>query len=199
MNTLDRIFTRNAEAFTDAYFDYLGRVLKAVDRREVKALVETLLGARERGAMIFFIGNGGSAATASHFANDLAIGTKTPEKPFRALALTDNVAIISAIGNDLGYEEVFSQQIRALGKTGDILVGISASGNSPNLLRAFDAAKQMGIRTIALTAFDGGKMKTEADQGVFVPTGLGEYGPAEDAHLILDHLVHAYLSRIIRA
>lgn len=199
MNNVDKLFTRDPGAFTDAYFDYLGQVLKAIDRREVKGFVETLLAAREAGATIFFIGNGGSAATASHFANDLAVGTRSLDKPFRALALTDNVPILTAVGNDFGYDHVFSQQIQILGKPGDVLVGISASGNSPNLLEAFQAAKRLGIKTVALTAFDGGKMKIVADEGIHVPTAPKEYGPAEDAHMILDHLVHAYISRYIHA
>ena len=105
---------------------------------------------------------------------------------------------MTAIGNDFGYEDIFSRQLRVLGKSGDVVVAISASGNSPNLLKAFDAAKAMGIKTVALTAFDGGKMKSIADEGVHVATGMKEYGPAEDAHMILDHLVAAYLSRVIK-
>ena len=85
-----------------------------------------------------------------------------------------------------------------MGKKGDVLVGISASGNSPNLLKAFDYARSAGIRTVAITAFDGGKMKSIADEGIHVPTEAREYGPAEDAHMVLDHLVGAYLMRHIK-
>ena len=198
VNQLDKIFTRDPAAFATAYLEYLHQVLSRIDPREIGRFIETLLDARARGATIFFIGNGGSAATASHFANDLCIGTNDYEKPFRVVALTDNVAVMTAIGNDFGYEEIFLRQLKVLGKSGDVLVGISASGNSPNLLRAFDHARECGIRTVALTAFDGGKMKAMADQGVHVPTGPKEYGPAEDAHMVLDHLVAAYLSRAIR-
>lgn len=199
VSNIDTFFTSDAKKFADAYFDYLHGVMKAIDRKEIQAFIDTLLDARKRGATVFFIGNGGSAATASHFANDLAIGTHTLDNPFRVLSLTDNVAVMTAIGNDSGYEEIFSQQLKVQGRPGDVLVAISASGNSPNLLHAFATAKAMGIRTVALTAFDGGKMKGMADQGIHVPTGMKEYGPAEDAHMILDHLVHAYLYRIIRA
>lgn len=198
MNNVDRIFTRDPVEFADAYLRYLTTVLQGIDTKEIGRFIETLLDARERGAMIFFIGNGGSAATASHFANDLAIGTNDYEKPFRVCALTDNVAVMTAIGNDFGYEDIFSRQLRVLGKRGDVLVAISASGNSPNLLKAFEAARSAGIRTVALTAFDGGKMRQMADEGVHVPTALKEYGPAEDAHMVLDHLVGAYLTRVIR-
>lgn len=199
MNNIDRIFTEDPVEFAASYLDYLSGVLGQIDRAEIGAFIETMLGARERGAMIFFIGNGGSAATSSHFANDIAIGTNSYDKPFRALALTDNNAILTAVGNDFGYEEIFSRQLQVLAKPGDVVVAISASGNSPNLLRAFEYARTAGLHTVAVTAFDGGKMKAMADQCVHVPTGMKEYGPAEDAHMILDHLVGAYLMRYVAA
>ncbi len=198
MNNIDRIFTADPVAFAAAYIDYLKTVLGRVDTREIGSFVNTLLDARKRGATIFFIGNGGSAATASHFANDLSIGTNEYEQPFRALSLTDNVPIISAIGNDFGYEDIFVRQLRVLGRPGDVLVSISASGNSPNLLRAMEHSKEVGIKTVAITAFDGGKMKVMADEGIHVPTDPKEYGPAEDVHMVLDHLVGAYLMRFVR-
>ena len=197
MNNLDRIFTKDPVAFAGAYLDYLTSVLKTIDTREIGQFIETLLDAREVGATIYFIGNGGSAATASHFANDIAIGTNSYDKPFRAVSLTDSNAIITAVGNDFGYEEIFVRQLRVLGRAGDVVVAISASGNSPNLIRAFDYAKSIGIKTVAITAFDGGKIKQMADEGVHVPTAPEEYGPAEDAHMVLDHLVGAYLMRFI--
>ena len=153
---------------------------------------------RERGSTIFFIGNGGSAATASHFANDLAFGTKEYKKPFKVMSITDNVPVLTALGNDYGYEDIFVRQLKVYGEKGDMLVGISASGNSLNLLRAFEYASITGIKTVALTAFDGGKMKKIADYGVHVPTGMKEYGPAEDVHMVLDHLVGSYLMRFIK-
>ena len=197
MNNLDRIFTKDPVAFAEVYLDYLTSVLKTIDAREIGQFIETLLDARERGATIFFIGNGGSTATASHFANDIAIGTNSYEKPFRAVSLTDSNAIITAVGNDFGFEEIFVRQLQVLGRAGDVVVAISASGNSPNLIRAFDYAKSIGIKTVAITAFDGGKIKQMADEGVHVPTAPKEYGPAEDAHMVLDHLVGAYLMRFI--
>jgi D-sedoheptulose 7-phosphate isomerase len=197
MNNIDRIFTTDPAAFAAAYFKYLESVLQRIDTTEIARFIDTLLDARERSATVFFIGNGGSAATASHFANDLSIGTNCYDKPFRVISLTDNVPILTAIGNDFGYEEIFTRQLRVLGKPGDVLVGISASGNSPNLISAFHYAGSAGIKTVALTAFDGGKMKTLADEGIHVPTGPKEYGPAEDAHMILDHLVGAYLMRYV--
>lgn len=198
MNNLDRIFTKDPAAFAGAYLEYLSSVLKGIDTSEIGQFIQTLLDARERGATIYFIGNGGSAATASHFANDLAIGTNSYDKPFRVISLTDNQAIITAVGNDFGYDEIFVRQLRVLGRAGDVVVGISASGNSSNLLRTFEYAKSVGIKTVAITAFDGGKMKQMADECVHVPTAPKEYGPAEDAHMVLDHLVGAYLMRIVQ-
>lgn len=198
MNSIDRFYTADPVAFAAAYLEHLQAVLQRIDTAEIGTFIRTVLDARERGATIFFIGNGGSASTASHFANDLSIGTNDYAKPFRALSLADNVSIITAVGNDFGYDDVFVRQLQVLGRPGDVLVAISASGNSPNLLKAFDHARGAGIRTVALTAFDGGKLKAMADQGIHVPTGLKEYGPAEDAHMILDHLVGAYLMRFVR-
>ena len=198
MNNIDRFFTSDPIAFADAYLDYLRLVLRRLDTAEIGRFIETLLDARERGATIFLIGNGGSAATASHWANDLALGTNAYEHPFRALSLTDNVSVLTALGNALGYDEIFVRQLRILGKKGDVLVGISASGNSPNLLKAFEHSLSVGIKTIAITGFDGGKMKTMADEGIHVPTAPGEYGPAEDVHMVLNHLVGAYLMRLGR-
>jgi D-sedoheptulose 7-phosphate isomerase len=199
MNNIDRFFTRNPVAFAEAYLNYLQTVLRRIDPAEIGRFIETLLDARARGAMVFFIGNGGSAATASHFANDLSIGSNDYDRPFRVISLTDNSAVISAIANDFGYEDVFVRQLRVLGEKGDVLVAISASGNSPNLLKAVEYAQSAGIKTVALTAFDGGKLKAMADEGIHVPTEPKEYGPAEDAHLVLDHLVGAYLIRIVQA
>lgn len=199
MNNIDRFFTTEPVAFAEAYIKYLQSVLGRINTADIGRFIETLLDARRRGATIFFIGNGGSAATSSHFANDLAYGTNDYEQPFRVISLADNVPVLTALGNDFGYEEIFVRQLRVLGKQGDVLVAISASGNSPNLIKAFDYAISAGIKTVAITAFDGGKMQTMADEGIHVPTEPKEYGPAEDAHMVLDHLVGAYLMRYVRA
>lgn len=198
MNNIDRFFTPDPPAFAKAYIQYLQSVLQRVDPAEIGAFIETLLDARRRGATVFFIGNGGSAATASHFANDLAFGTNDYDQPFRVLSLTDNVPVLTALGNDFGYEEIFVRQLRVMGKPNDVLVAISASGNSPNLIKAFDHALAAGIKTVAITAFDGGKMRAMADSGIHVPTEPKEYGPAEDVHMVLDHLVVSYLMRYVR-
>jgi len=198
MNKIDKIYSEDIVQFSKLYFDYLKEIFDKIDLTEIKKFVELLMAARERGATIFFVGNGGSAATASHFANDLAFGTKEYDKPFRVVSLTDNVPVLTALGNDYGYGEIFIRQLKIYGKRGDVIVGISASGNSQNLIAVFEYAMGVDISTVSLTAFDGGKMKEMADYTVHVPTLKGEYGPAEDVHMILDHLVGSYLMRVIK-
>jgi D-sedoheptulose 7-phosphate isomerase len=199
MNKIDGFFTENIEQFSKSYFSYLKEIFDKVDLSEIKIFVELLLSARESGATIFFIGNGGSASTASHFANDLAFGTHEYVKPFKAISITDNVSVLTALGNDYGYGEIFVRQLKVYAEKGDVVVGISASGNSKNLINAFNYAKSSGIKTMALTAFDGGQMKVIADNCIHIPTEDKEYGPAEDVHMILDHLISSYLMRIMRS
>jgi len=198
MNKIDSFFTEDIEQFSKSYFSYLKEIFDNINLLEIKMFVSVLLDARERGATIFFIGNGGSAATASHFANDLAFGTNEYIKPFRVMSITDNVPVLTALSNDYRYDEVFIRQLKVYAKKGDVLVGISASGNSQNIINAFEYAANTGIETVALTAFDGGKMKKISDYGVHIATDKKEYGPAEDLHMILDHLVGNYLMRLVR-
>jgi D-sedoheptulose 7-phosphate isomerase len=198
MNKLDQIYSDDIKQFSASYFNYLKVIFDRVNLLEIQTFVDTLLAARSRGSSIFFIGNGGSASTASHFANDLAFGTKDYIQPFKAISITDNVPVITALGNDYGYDDIFLRQLKIYSKVDDVLVGISASGNSINLINAFEYASSSGIQTVALTAFNGGKLRKMADQGIHIPTNKNEYGPAEDLHLILDHLVSAYLMRLIK-
>jgi D-sedoheptulose 7-phosphate isomerase len=200
MNNVDKIFNNSngVSDYSKSYLEYLNIVLTSISLSEIDDFVKILLEARERGSTIFFIGNGGSAATASHFANDIAIGSREYQKPFRVICLCDNLAVITAIGNDDGYEKIFSQQLRVLLKKQDVVVSISASGNSPNLIHAINTAKTMGAISVGISAFDGGKMKELVDFSLHVPTEKGEYGPAEDAHMVLDHLVANYLMRYVK-
>jgi D-sedoheptulose 7-phosphate isomerase len=201
MNKLDQIYSKSLSIndYSKSYINYLTSVLKSISLADIKKFVEVLLEARERESSIFFIGNGGSAATASHFANDIGIGTRTYEKPFRAISLCDNQAVITAIANDDGYKKIFSQQLKVLLKKQDVVIAISASGNSPNLLDAIDTAKKMNTITVGISGFDGGKMKEMVDVSLHVPTEKGEYGPAEDAHMVLDHLISSYLMRLVKS
>ncbi len=200
MSKLVEHYDDDIAVFAKTYFSYLNEVLKAIDVDELRHVSDLLIEARNNRRMVFIIGNGGSASTASHMANDFAIGLKLKEKPLRAMSLCDNNSIITAVANDFGYEEIFTRQLAALAQKGDLLIAISASGNSPNLVHAIDWAKSNGVVSIALSSFvDGGKIRAMADYGIHVPTGMKEYGPAEDAHMILDHLFVSYLSQRLKA
>lgn len=201
MNTINKIFEENdsPKAFAQAYLNYLKQVLDRIDANEIAAFINALLWARSNDSTIYFIGNGGSASTANHFANDIGVGTRSWDKPFRVRSLCNNAAVITAVANDYGYTEIFLQQLKINLKKNDVVVAISASGNSENLLKAINYANQVGAVTIGLTAFDGGELRKIARLGVHVPTQKGEYGPAEDAHMVLDHLVGAYLGQCVLA
>jgi D-sedoheptulose 7-phosphate isomerase len=192
MNNVERLFRDRPEAadFADGYLRYLSQVFKRIDREAVAAFIDALERARADGATVFFCGNGGSAATASHFQNDL---TRWRTDPMRVVSLTDNVAVITALGNDYGYDRIFVMQLEPLLAEGDIVVAISASGNSPNVVQAIEFANERKAVTIALTGFDGGRLGELCEIHVHVPSARGEYGPVEDAHMVLDHLVMSYL------
>jgi D-sedoheptulose 7-phosphate isomerase len=183
--------------FARSYVHRLKEILDRLDFDSIGRVIELMLEARRRDATIFLLGNGGSAATASHFANDLGV-CASPEnhRPFRSLSLTANNAFITCLANDVGYENVFSLQLRNLMRSGDIVVGISASGNSPNVVKALEYAEQQGAVAVAIVGFDGGKMKRIARHTIHVETELGEYGPSEDVHMVLDHLISGYLALV---
>lgn len=180
------------------YMDRVRDVLASIPTSQIAGAAAELEAARGRGAMIFFAGNGGSAATASHFANDLGVGSRELAPPFRALSLADSVPVVTATGNDHGYEMVFVHQLEVHARPGDVFVAISASGNSPNLVRAVEFARTLPMVTVALTAFDGGRLREESDHSIHVPTEIGEYGPAEDAHLILNHALALFFREAAR-
>ena len=174
-------------------------MLLRVDGAKVAEMAELFLKARGEGKTIFFVGNGGSAATASHFAQDLAeVGRKAGVKSFRTLSLTNNVPFITAAGNDYGYDTIFTTQMKEIFSPGDVLVAISASGNSANLVKAVQLAYEKGGVTLALVGFDGGKLARLAHHVIQVTSPKGEYGPVEDAHVILDHVVTSYLTARLR-
>ena len=178
-----------AEGTMMAYREECIAALNSVDLDAVESVSNALLQARDRGSRIFVVGNGGSAATASHMATDLMLGSGLVDPPLRVVALTDNQAIITATGNDISFDQVFSKQLIHLAERGDILMAVSASGNSPNVLACVDAAKELGLTTIAFTGFDGGRLANMVDVRVHVPTRIGAYGPVEDAHLMVNHMI----------
>ncbi len=182
------------------YKQYLQRALDSVDEREVESFIEVLYAAYQRDAMIFVIGNGGSAANASHLAQDLAKGTcasMQQERRIRALSLTDNFAFFSALGNDEGYDQVFVQQLRTFCRPGDLLVSISGSGNSPNVLRAVEYANEHGLKTIGVTGFSGGSLAGIVEHQVHVP--LNDMCTAESVHSVIFHYVILELQKRLAA
>lgn len=202
MNQIERIFeiSDSAERYADSYLRYLTEVIGKLDRKAIATFIDCLWDARERGASIYFLGNGGSAATASHFANDLSIGPRNFTKPFFAKSITDNNAVMTCIGNDFGYDDIFKIQLQTQGmKKGDVVVAISASGNSPNVIKACEYARGAGATVVGLTGFDGGKLMAMSDIRLHVETAKGEYGPVEDAHMIFDHLIGTYMMMRVRA
>jgi D-sedoheptulose 7-phosphate isomerase len=193
MITLEEIYENNGDmkGFTQAYLGHVSELLNNVDIKEVEALMRELERVQKTGATVFIAGNGGSAATASHMSMDLGqVFFKLPQRsiPLRAISLSDNLAIITAVGNDFGYDQIFSKQLGLLYKEDDVLLVISASGNSPNLLRAAEWVKEKGGTVLGFLGFDGGKLKDLCTHAITIKTPHGEYGPVEDTHLVLSHL-----------
>ena len=168
--------------------------IASVDLMTVAAAAELLRSARERGATVYVAGNGGSATTASHMVTDLMFGRGLPEPGLRVVGLADNQAVITATANDVSYNEVFARQLRRLAKPGDVVILVSASGNSPNVVRAAEVAREFDATIIGLTGFDGGRLAGLADVSVHVRSTLDAYGPVEDIHLIVNHMLVAALA-----
>jgi len=158
----------------------------------MERIVPMLLTARTEVRTIFFFGNGGSASTASHFVVDIGKATIHGDgKRFRCLALVDNVESVTAWANDAEYSKVFSEQLKGLAHPGDVAVGISGSGNSPNVLEAVAMARTLGLATIGMTGMGGGKLKDLVDVPLVVPSNSMQH--IEDVHLLVCHLLTAYL------
>jgi D-sedoheptulose 7-phosphate isomerase len=194
-NLIDIFHTTDTKSeFAAEYFNYLGKILQTLETKTIEEIIDTFLVAAANDNVIYFIGNGGSAVTATHFASDMAINTIAEgNKPIRAISLTDNQALLTCVSNDEGFEYVFVRQLEMLMRPGDVVVGLSVSGNSPNVVHAFEYAKNNGGKVIACTGFDGGRCGEMADIHFHIPTPVGEYGPVEDIFQMLDHLIYTYL------
>ena len=180
--------------FFRRYARYLFNLLANLDFEIIENVAKLIIEKSKEGKTVYLIGNGGSATTASHFATDLSHSGFVGHKPLvRAVSLAENVALVTAIGNDKGYEKIFSSQIKTYLDPGDILIAISASGNSPNILKAAETTKKMGGVVVGLVGFDGGKLAELCDYVITVSTAGGEYGPVEDIHLFLDHMISSYI------
>jgi D-sedoheptulose 7-phosphate isomerase len=172
------------------YFSAGGKLLTKIPNEEVMALAIAINQARKTGGTVYISGNGGSASTASHFATDIGIGSLNRANPVRSISLCDNTSAITAIANDMDYSSIFAQQLKLLGKQGDLLIVISASGNSDNLIKAVEIASELGMASHSLTGFDGGKLKQlTLGRNIHVETPKGAYGLVEDAHLAICHVI----------
>jgi len=171
--------------------DYLAavqEVLSRVDHAVIDQMAEVIWHGYGSGRTLFLFGNGGSAALASHFACDIGKGTIAGrEKRLKTVALTDNIALITAWANDKSYDEIFAEQLEALAEKGDIAMAISGSGNSPNVIRGLQAARKCGAKTLVLTGFQGGQAKALADLCLVVPSDSMQH--IEDAHLCATHAI----------
>ena len=175
-------------SYTEHYKSELLKAIEAIDLSRVEQAIEWFREARAAGWQIFVCGNGGSAATASHFVTDLLKGASynRPAR-FRILALTDSLPTLSAYANDLSYECVFVEQLKNFAQPGDLVMGISGSGNSPNVLRAVEYGNAIGCRTLALTGRDGGALGPMAQ--LHIPVPVQHMGRIEDAHMVICHMV----------
>ncbi|HEU5230501.1 MAG TPA: SIS domain-containing protein [Ktedonobacteraceae bacterium] len=170
------------------YWSELTCAMQELPLKHLVRVTEILLDCHRRGNTVFLLGNGGSAATASHFACDLAKGTRVQGLPaFRVVSLNDNLALLTAWANDTSYERIFAEQLSALVRTDDVVILISTSGNSPNVLAAAIEARQAGATSIALTGARGGRLARLVDLAVRVPTQLIEQ--VEDVHLVIAHSI----------
>jgi D-sedoheptulose 7-phosphate isomerase len=192
MKTTTAPLVIDREDFSLGYIETLCGVLNDLPIKDLVRFLKLLERAFTERRQVFIAGNGGSAATASHMANDMAKGVaEVGGRGLRAIALSDNVPLITAIANDKSYSEIFADQLLALGQPGDVLIVISGSGNSANIVRAVKVAQEMEIATMALLGMGGGQVAKMADASIVVPSD--DYGPIEDVHMVLDHLVTAYM------
>jgi D-sedoheptulose 7-phosphate isomerase len=172
----------------DNYLESLQEALAALPRDRIEHLGETLLRAYRNDKQVFTLGNGGSSSTASHMAADLAKNTIAPNmNRFRITSLNENASIMTALANDMGYENVFSEQLMSLVHAGDVLIVVSASGNSPNVVKAAEYARSQSAEVVGLLGFDGGRVAELADIAIVVPSH--HYGIVEDAHLVINHIL----------
>src|SRR5918994_297888 len=169
--------TLGTKELASHYLRAFEALLQQVEVDEIERIVQRLRMARDNGSTIYIAGNGGSAATASHWVNDLGKATKTCGRaPLRVMSLSDNVSWLTALANDEGYDRVFAGQLENFAKPDDVLVVLSASGNSTNLLRAVELARARGLTTIGLLGFDGGALKSMVDEVLLLKTRKGAYG-----------------------
>ena len=193
-NNIDKIYneSNNIDEFVSGYFENLKNIINQLDIGSISGFIKEFSDSYEHNQTIFVAGNGGSAATATTMANDIGFDILKKagiDEAFKVFALTDNASVITAIANDVGYENVFLNQLKIHYRQGDKLLVISASGNSENLIRAAEWVKSRKGKVIGMLGFTGGKLSILCDDFVHIKSETGEYGPVEDAHLIINHIL----------
>lgn len=197
MHKIAEIYSK-ATSFQDYMARYnarLAEVLNALDRDATARAASALEEARQTNKALYIIGNGGSAAAAAHLVNDLVAGAYVEGAPvFRAFSLSDNISTLTALANDSGYESVFEHQLKVQMARGDVVLAMSVSGNSPNIIRAVEYARANGAVTIGMCGFSGGRLAPLCDIVLHAETTPDEYGPVEDVFSILGHILSGYLA-----
>ena len=186
------------EKFSENYINYLIGLLNKINYSKIAECIDKIEEARINDKTIFIMGNGGSASTASHVANDFGLAvmkkSKNPNlKSYRAQSITDNMSVISAPANDSDYKNIFLDQIKIHYRKGDIAILISASGNSQNLVEAAKWIRSNNGFVISWLGFDGGILKSNSDLNIIIDTPKGEYAPVEDIHLIINHVIVSWM------
>jgi len=188
--------------FIQEYINEVKNSLDTLDIKKINTAVSMIVKAYDKGSRVFILGNGGSASTATHMACDLGKGTLSrfydnKEKRLRVISLSDNTALLTAYANDLSFEHAYVQQLRNLVEKQDLVIVISGSGNSKNLLKAIKYAKDQGAKTLGILGFkNGGKLAEMVDSAIIVQSN--HYGPVEDVHLVMNHLLSSCFAKIKR-
>lgn len=190
----------NSKDFIKGYILELTRCLESLDKTKIELVINILINAYKKDRKVFILGNGGSATTSSHMACDLGKGTlqrvyDNTEKRFKVISLTDNVAIMTAFANDLSFDDIFVQQLRNLVETDDVVIVLSGSGNSSNVVKAVEYAKLCGAKTVGILGFKtGGKLGNIVDYSIIVDSN--HYGPIEDIQLIINHIIASWIAKV---
>lgn len=185
------------QEYARQYFEGIRSNIEEIDPEQLEAITGEFRRAWREGRRIFLLGNGGSASTASHMATDLGKGTAQPGVPrFKVISVTDNMSMVTAYANDLSYEDVFVEQLKNHLEPGDVVVGITGSGNSPNVLKAIRWARESGAVTVGFIGFGGGKLASMVDHQITFSSK--NYGVVEDLHLSLNHILSQFFHRELR-
>ncbi len=197
MNKLRAMYdgATSSENYAEQYVEHMGNVLKSLDTKTVAAVTAVIEKTAADNQSFFVVANGGSAAVSTHWVNDLSANTVVDGQPgFRVISLTDNASSLTALGNDASFDEIFTIQLKANMRPGDVVLFMSVSGNSPNLVSAMNYANAHGATTISCTGMEGGALKEGSDHCIHTPSTKDEYGPIEDIFSIIMHIAQSYIS-----